>query len=73
MKINKALAIKIAGGAIGSVLGFLYWRFYGCEEGCAITSNMYLTTAYGALMGYLLISSFENLFVKKEDEKTIKP
>ncbi|MFO0670732.1 MAG: DUF6132 family protein [Polyangiaceae bacterium] len=42
----------IAGGA---VLGLAYQRFVGCRTGaCAITSNPYLSTLYGSLMGYLL-------------------
>ncbi|MBK6695958.1 MAG: YtxH domain-containing protein [Myxococcales bacterium] len=40
--------------AFGAVLGFGYHRLVGCRSGaCAITANPYISTAYGALMGYL--------------------
>ena len=50
------LALFIVGGA---VLGFGYHRFVGCRTGaCAITANPYISTLYGALMGYLLSGGF---------------
>jgi hypothetical protein len=42
---------------IGAASGFLYYRFVGCKTGvCAITSNPWISTLYGALLGYLFIS-----------------
>jgi hypothetical protein len=39
----------------GSVAGFAYQRLIGCRTGhCAITSNPYASTLYGAIMGYLI-------------------
>lgn len=39
----------------GAVLGFAYHRFVGCRSGaCMITANPYISTLYGAFMGYLL-------------------
>ena len=39
----------------GAAIGFAYQRFIGCRSGtCAITSNPYISTLYGALLGYLL-------------------
>ncbi|OQX83135.1 hypothetical protein B6D60_10980 [candidate division KSB1 bacterium 4484_87] len=50
--------------AIGAVLGFAYYKFIGCRSGvCPITSNPFISTAYGALIGLVLS------FNKKEDKK----
>ena len=38
----------------GAILGFGYHRIVGCRTGaCPITANPYISTAYGALLGYL--------------------
>ena len=38
----------------GAVVGFLYYRFVGCQTGtCPITSNPIISTLYGALIGFL--------------------
>lgn len=42
---------------IGGVLGFGYQRLVGCRSGaCLITSNPWISTAYGALFGWVLYS-----------------
>jgi hypothetical protein len=42
---------------LGAVAGLAYQRFIGCRTGtCPITSNPYISTLYGALMGFLLSS-----------------
>lgn len=39
----------------GAALGFGYQRLIGCRSGmCAITSNPYVSSLYGAVMGYLV-------------------
>ena len=54
---NKLL---IAGIIIGSIAGYLYWQQIGCSSGtCRITSKWHNSTAYGALMGGLLFSTFK--------------
>lgn len=60
--INKNI-LKIIGVSIGAAGGFLYYQFVGCQSGtCPITSNPYISIAYGGLLGYLLF----DLFKKKE-------
>ncbi len=40
---------------LGAALGFGYHRLVGCRSGaCPITANPYVSTVYGAVMGYLL-------------------
>ncbi len=44
---------------IGASLGYAYHRFVGCRTGaCAITANPYISTLYGAVMGYLVSGGF---------------
>jgi phosphate/sulfate permease len=57
--------MKIAGIIVGGIAGFAYYHFVGCASGtCPITSSPYISTIYGALMGYLLF----DIFKKKEHE-----
>jgi hypothetical protein len=51
MNIWLRRTLVIAAGAIG---GFAYYYFIGCTSGaCPITSNPYISTSYGALIGGL--------------------
>ncbi len=39
---------------IGAAIGYGYYYFIGCQSGtCPITSNPYITTAYGAFTGLI--------------------
>ena len=39
----------------GAALGFAVHRLVGCRSGgCLITANPYISTLYGAVVGYLL-------------------
>jgi uncharacterized protein YcfJ len=50
----------VAGVAIGAIGGYLYWQQIGCTSGtCMITSKWHNSTAYGAVMGGLLLSIFK--------------
>jgi phage shock protein E len=41
--------------SLGAGAGFAYYYFVGCASGtCPITSNPYISTAYGAVVGALL-------------------
>ncbi len=53
MKINW----KIKLGALtllGAAAGFSYYYYIGCDSGCLITGNPYISTAYGSLIGLIL-------------------
>ncbi len=42
---------------LGGTGGFLYYRFVGCKTGaCPITSNPWISTLYGALLGWLVVA-----------------
>ncbi len=45
--------LPILAGGLG---GYAYYHYIGCVSGtCAITSNPWISTAYGAMVGYLLV------------------
>ncbi len=51
---------------LGVVGGYGYYALIGCNTGsCAITSNPYMSMAWGGLLGYLL----PDFFVKKAKEE----
>ena len=73
---NKALPFRIspryylyviaAFTLIGVIGGYAYFYYVGCRTGsCAITSNPYVSMAWGGILGYLL----PDFFVKKEPPK----
>jgi hypothetical protein len=44
---------------LGALAGLAYQRVVGCRTGaCPITSNPYVSTLYGAVMGFLLSSDW---------------
>ena len=56
-KLVKRGLTVIIGVIAGATTGYFYWEFVGCNTGtCAITSNPYNSTIYGAVMGGLLFS-----------------
>ncbi len=58
--------IPLIGIILGALSGYFYWQFKGCESGtCMITSKPLNSTLYGALLGYLLVSSINDFFNNK--------
>ena len=50
----------LIGITLGSVAGYLYWKFVGCSNGtCMITSKPINSSLYGALMGFLVAGIFK--------------
>ena len=45
----------IIGILVGGFFGFLYYKKVGCPSGtCKITTNRYISTIYGAILGLLV-------------------
>ena len=41
---------------LGGAGGFLYYRIVGCKTGaCPLTSNPWISTLYGALIGFMMV------------------
>lgn len=59
MDFLKKYKIQILAIIVGGISGYTYYAQVGCVSGtCAITSSPYISTLYGALLAYLLVSMF---------------
>jgi len=57
--MNQKLKIGL-GATLGAGLGYGYYALIGCASGgCAITSNPWISTAFGAVAGFLIIGPKE--------------
>ena len=46
---------RLVWGTVGAAGGYVYYAYVGCMTGnCLITSNPYISTAYGAMMGLVM-------------------
>ena len=55
---RRKFMFSLIGVAVGGLLGFSYYRLVGCSTGaCLITSNPWISTLYGAAMGFLISHS----------------
>ena len=49
----------VIGVVVGGGLGFAFYKFVGCSSGtCPLTSNPYISTIYGGILGALVAASF---------------
>jgi hypothetical protein len=61
---------SIIGIIVGAIAGYIYYIKVGCTSGsCAISSNPYVSMAWGMAMGYLLGDMF-NVKPKKNSSKS---
>ncbi len=59
----------VLGILLGGLAGFGYYYFVGCYNGaCLIQSNPYLSSAYGAAMGWALTTVVRPPAKKDENE-----
>ena len=49
----------VIGVVVGGGLGFAYYKLIGCSTGtCPLTSNPFISTIYGCVVGALVAGSF---------------
>ncbi len=65
----KQFVIWAIAASIGSIAGFVYWYYIGCNSGsCAITSSPVNSSIYGGVMAILLVNVFDKQKTKPENE-----
>ena len=66
--LKKISLISVIGLVVGALGGYIYYIQIGCVSGtCAITSNPWMSTAWGAAFGYLIFDMFKGK--KKSSEE----
>jgi hypothetical protein len=56
----------LIGIVVGAIAGYLYYYYIGCRSGsCPINSNPWVSTLWGALIGYLGGDMFRQKKVRK--------
>jgi hypothetical protein len=58
-KIIKQWVWFVPGAVAGGIAGFFYWKYFGCNGTCMITSNPFRTVIYFAVMGALVNQMFQ--------------
>lgn len=61
----KNYGLTATGVLAGAVAGYIYWYYWGCEEGCTIRSVWWRMSLWGALMGGLLFSALGDHFKRQ--------
>ncbi len=65
-----SISKRILPAILGATAGYTYYALIGCYSGtCPITSNPWMSTGYGALLGLMLTPSVSTILkTKKETE-----
>lgn len=70
--LNKKTILKLLGALLGFILGYTYWYFIGCEDGCTIRSVWWRMSLWGTVMGFLSTSILIDFFNKKDKKTNLK-
>jgi hypothetical protein len=55
MKLLHYVKRYLPGAIIGAGAGWLYWRFFGCDGSCMISSSPWRSSIYFAFLGGLVV------------------
>lgn len=59
--------LSLIGVVIGAIGGYIYYAQVGCVSGtCAITSNPWMSIAWGGAFGYLVFDMFDKKKTKED-------
>lgn len=58
-KVLKKSVWYLPGTVIGAIGGYFYWKYFGCNGTCLITSSPVRSIIYFAVMGTLVNSMFQ--------------
>lgn len=58
-RITKNLLWFLPGIILGAATGYFYWKFYGCDGTCMITSSPVRSMLYFSVMGILVNQMFK--------------
>lgn len=68
MSKKSKIVVYVLAILIGSLLGYAYYYFIGCQKGsCPLQSNMYYNIFLGALLAIVLIETFFSIKNKKSN------
>ncbi len=59
---------RLSAALLGAVLGYAYWYFWGCTNGCAIKSIWWRMSLWGGVMGYLLFDLLYDWYSKRNKD-----
>ncbi len=66
--IKQKYPLIVTGIVLGAVGGFIYWKFWGCTNGCPIKSIWWRMSLWGAIMGGLLMSMLHDFLNRTKTE-----
>src|SRR5215831_17954358 len=68
--MNRNIIVTLVGIITGLATGWLYWKYFGCQGNCAITSKPLNSSIYGGILGGLLFNAVCHLNkTKKHHDK----
>lgn len=68
MKTAQLNTTRIIFTLAGVAAGLIYYEFYGCSNGCMITSVWWRSGIYGGIMGYLIGGILKDYFLSKSGQ-----